>query len=134
MRILFSILVVFLIASVVSAEPYTEPVAISVGPTAQEIEFAEKNKNEEEYSSWVDHGTYYSNLIEQEIEKQGVPIVYSKELEFEFSIKGKLHTYSLKKRKYQWSIIMFNGVDPPREFEFIIDETMKPYFERGAKK
>ena len=134
MRILFSILVVFLIASVVSAEPYTEPVAISVGPTAQEIEFAEKNKNEEEYSSWVDHGTYYSNLIEQEIEKQGVPIVYSKELEFEFSVNGKLHTYSLKKRKYQWSIIMFNGVDPPREFEFIIDETMKPYFERGAKK
>jgi len=131
-----AMLAILLFAAPVVAEPYTKPVAISVGPTSQEIAWAKKNKNEEEYDHWVDHGTWYSYKIEEEIQKLGIPIVYSfkeKELEFEFSIDGKIHPYSLKNRKYQWSIIMFNGVDPPREFSFIIDETMKPYFERGKK-
>jgi hypothetical protein len=115
------------------AEPYTEPVAISVGPTAQEIEIAEGKFDKEGYAHWVDHGTYYSYMIEKEIEKQGIPIVYSQELEFEFSVDGVIHPYSLKNREYQWSIIMFNGVDPPREYFFVIDESMKPYFEKGTK-
>ena len=123
---------ILLFAAPVYAEPYTKPVAISVSPTAQEIQWAQKNKNEEEYDHWVDHGTWYSYKIEEEIQKLGIPIVYSfKELEFEFSIDGKIHPYSLKNRKYQWSIIMFNGVDPPREYHFIIDESMKPYFEKA---
>ena len=73
-------------------------------------------------------------MIEKEIKNLGIPIVYShKELEFEFSVDGVIHPYSLKNRKYQWSVIMFNGVDPPREYFFIIDESMKPYFEKGIK-
>ena len=135
MKSLIPIMAFLLFASPGYADPYTGPVAISVSPTSQEIAWAKKNKNEEEYDSWVDHGIWYSYKIEEEIKKLGIPIVYSfKELEFEFSVDGVIHPYSLKNREYQWSIIMFNGVDPPREYSFIIDESMKPYFEKGAKK
>jgi hypothetical protein len=131
--VLISLFVILLFAASVSAEPYTKPVAISVGPTSQEIAWAKKNKNEEEYDSWVDHGIWYSYKAEEELRKLGIPVVFSKELEFEFSLHGKTHPWSLKKRKFQWSIILFNGVDPPREYEFVYDETMKPYFEKAAK-
>lgn len=134
MKGLISIIAFLLFAVPLMAEPYTKPVAISVSPTSQEIAWAKKNKNEEEYDSWVDHGIWYSYKIEEEIKKLDIPIVYSfKELEFEFSVDGVIHPYSLKNREYQWSIIMFNGVDPPREYSFIIDESMKPYFEKGIK-
>ncbi len=133
MKGLIPIIAFLLFASPVGAEPFTEPVAIFVSPTPEGIEFADKNKNEEEYSHWVDHGTYYSYMIEKEIEKQGIPIVYSQELEFEFSVDGVIHPYSLKNREYQWSIIMFNGVDPPREYFFVYDPDMKSYFEKGTK-
>ena len=134
MKQIIPILVFLLFAAPGYAEPYTEPVAISVGPTSQEIAWAKKNKIEEEYDSWVDHGIWYSYKIEEELGKLGIPVVFSKELEFEFSLHGKIHPWSLKKRKFQWSIILFNGVDPPREYEFVYDETMKPYFEKGANK
>lgn len=134
MKLLIPVIVVLLFSVPVVAEPYTELVAISVGPTAEEIEIADKNKNEEEYSHWVDHGTYYAYMIEKEIEKVGIPVVFSKELEFEFSVNGVIHPWSLKDREYQWSIIMFNGVDPPREYFFVYDENMKSYFEKGVNK
>ena len=135
MKRLISTLSFLLFAAPGYAEPYTKAVAIFVSPTAEEIKIADKYMNEEDYSHWVDHGTYYSHMIEKEIKKLGIPIVYSfKELEFEFSVNGKIHPYSLKKRKYQWSIILFNGVDLPREYEFVYDLTMQPYFEKGANK
>lgn len=134
MKRLIPIMAFLLFASPGYADPYTRPVAIFVSPTAQEIEFADHNKTEEEYSHWVDHGTYYSHMIEKEIKKLGIPIVYSrKELAIEFSVDGVIHPYSLKNREYQWSIIMFNGVDPPREYFFVYDENMQSYFEKGTK-
>ncbi len=133
MKLLIPVIAVLLFAAPGYAEPYSKPVAISVGPTDQEIEFAQKNKNEEEYSHWADHGTWYSYQIEESIKKLGIPVVFSKELEFEFSVNGVIHPWSLKNREYQWSIIMFNGVDPPREYFFVYDENMQTYFEKGMK-
>lgn len=107
--------------------------AISVGPTAEEIKIADKQFDKAGYAHWVDHGTYYAYMIEKEIEKQGIPIVSSQELEFEFSVNGVIHPWSLKNREYQWSIIMLNGVDPPREYFFVYDPNMQSYFEKVTK-
>ncbi|MCZ6513534.1 MAG: hypothetical protein O6857_06360 [Nitrospinae bacterium] len=133
MKGLIPIIAFLLFASPVWAEPFTEPVAISVGPTAEEIKIADKQFGKEGYAHWVDHGTYYSYRIEKEIEKLGIPIVDSQELEFEFSVNGVIHPWSLKNREYQWSIIMFNGVDPPREYFFVYDPNMQSYFEKATK-
>ncbi len=132
MKQLVLILMVLFLPVSLYAEPYTEPVAISVGPTAQEIKFAAKNKTEEEYSSWVDHGTYYSYWIEKTIEEMGIPVVDSDQLAFEFSVDGVIHPFSLKNREHQWSIIIFNGVDPPRETDPVYDPEMKSYFEKSS--
>ena len=91
MKGLIPIIAFLLFASPVWAEPFTEPVAISVGPTAEEIKIADKQFDKEGYAHWVDHGTYYVYMIEKEIEKQGIPIVSSQELEFEFSVDGVIH-------------------------------------------
>ena len=114
------------------AEPYTEPVAIFVGPTDAEIEFAQKNYDDERYSSWLDHGGSNSYSVKKAIKQLGIPTVSSGKLEFEFSVNGVIHPYSLKNREYQWSVIMFNGVDPPREFFSPFDPDMPSYFGQGA--
>ncbi len=107
------------------ASRYDRPIAIFVSPTDAEIELAQATYTEEEYSVWLDDSAYYFYEIDNYLKSLGVETVSSSDMEFIFVANGKTTRFSLESRGYQWSVIMFNGVDDPRLFEFPYD----PYAE-----
>jgi hypothetical protein len=64
------------------------------------------------------------------IEKLGVRIVNSDDLILYFSLSGKTISYDLSNREYAWSLVIFNGVDPPRESDIVFDPDLVKYFEK----
>ena len=63
--------------------------AVFVGPTREEIRVAQESLTDDEYASWVDHGTYYAYQVGKEIDGIGVRVVHSKELLLYFSLSGR---------------------------------------------
>ena len=122
----------YLLSALVYADVYDKPIVIFVSPTEKEIEIAQKTYSDEEYSVWVDHGTYYSYQIEELMKKLGIKTISSDEMDFTFISNKKEYTFSLKDRDYQWSVIMFNGVDTPRLFHFPFDPDAESYYARGS--
>lgn len=125
----YVIYVVLLIATTSShADTYNEPIAIFVSPTDIEIEKAQKSFTDEEYSNWVDHGTFYSRKIEEFLKGLGVKVISSTDMEFAFNANGKEYKLSLFNRDYQWSVIMFNGTNAPRLYVYPYDPDAIQYY------
>ena len=74
----------YLLSALVYADVYDKPIVIFVSPTEKEIEIAQKTYSDEEYSVWVDHGTYYSYQIEELMKKLGIKTISSDEMDFTF--------------------------------------------------
>lgn len=112
------------------AETYNKPIAVFVYPAEEDIDKAQKNYNDKDYSVWVDHGTSYTYEIENHLRIFGINTVASEDRKFVFIAEEKKYKLSIENREYPWSVIMFNGKDAPRLYEYPYDPEALSYYKK----
>jgi len=89
------------------------PIAIFIDPTDEEIELMKRENGEDDFYTIADDSLYYKWEAVEFLKKRNVPYCFTRNEGHEFTGKGNIRKYSIKRKCADWCLILWNGRNEP---------------------